>query len=171
MHRVHIDFTRPLGKWFPIFAWGVQLFERTRYSHVRIRWMNSVNSPRIYEASGSRVSLIGKYAAAQMPVKIYHSYTFELDEDQYKDLIKLLDYSHLHYGVWQIVGIAIARIFNLKKNPLSSGKDTLVCSELVALFLNEVIGLNIPKEQFDLIGPRGIKEILDKHFNEQPDKI
>lgn len=169
MYRVYVDFTSPKGKWFPIFSWLVRLFEWTRYSHVRIRWVNSVGKELIYEASGSSVKMIGSYAVQQNPilVNVHHTYEFELDREQYRKLISLLDYAYVHYGAWQIVGIAAAKLFGLKKNPFPNGKRTMICSELVAHFLNNVVGIEIPSEEFDLIGPRRIKEILDKRCKKQ----
>ena len=160
---VHIQFTNPKGKLFPIFSWAIRAFECTPYSHVRIFWLSKSGKPRVYEASGSSVKLIGSYAMDQVPVHIHHSYEFNLDDEQFKKMIELLDYAHIDYGIWQIFGIAAARILGLKKNPLSSGKDAMICSELVAIFLDRVVGLDIPKEEFDLIGPRGIKKLLDRH--------
>ena len=163
MRKVHIQFTSPKGKLFPLFSWAIRTFECTPYSHVRIFWLSKRGKPRVYEASGSHVKLIGSHALNRVPVSVLHSYEFNLDDEQFKKMIELLDYSHVDYGIWQIFGIAIARIFKLKRNPLSSGKNAMVCSELVAIFLNYVLDMDIPKEEFDLIGPRGVKELLDRH--------
>jgi hypothetical protein len=39
----------------------------------------------------------------------------------------------------------------------------MVCSELLAYFLDEVMGLDLPGFYFDSIGPKGIKQFVDKH--------
>lgn len=165
IRTVHIEFTSPKGKLFPFFSWAIRAFECTKYSHVRIKWVNSVGKTLIYEASGSHVKLIGTYAAEQNPVHVHYTHSFDLTNEQYRKLIGLFDYANVDYGVWQIFGIAFARMFGLKKNPFSSGKSSMVCSELVALFLNDVLGMDIPQEEFDLIGPRGIKKLLDSRID------
>lgn len=67
------------------------------------------------------------------------------------------------YRVWQILGIAIARLFSLKKNPFSSGRYAQICLELVAIFLMEVLKHTIQKD-LDTVGLKKIKQYLDKYF-------
>lgn len=159
-YKVYIDFTSP-DKWFQPFAWAVRLFERTKYSHVRLRWNNTNGDELIYEASGARIKLIGLQAQRHFPVKIHHTYEFDLDRIQYRRLIGLFRYASVEYGTWQIIGIALARIFRLKKNPFGDGQYTQVCSELVGRFLTDVLEKKVDGD-LDLVGPRGIKEFLDQ---------
>jgi hypothetical protein len=159
---VHIEFTSP-KKLFKPFAWLIKWFERTDYSHVRIRWVSPVGEELIYEASGSGVKLIGAKAQPLFPVHVVHSYGFELTKEQYRELLRLFRYSSVQYGILQIFGIAVARCLGLKKNPFSSGRYEQVCSELVAIFLQEVLGWKL-EEELDLVGPRGIKELLDSRL-------
>lgn len=162
MREVTIEFTRPKGKLFPLFSWAIRAIERTPYSHVRLTWLSTSGEPLIYEASGASVKLIGRYAADKHEVEVVESYTFYLDSHQYKRLIGLFRFAGVRYGVFQILGIGLAKWFKLAKNPLSKGSRQQVCSELVAYFLQEVLGLPITPEEYDLLGPRGIKEKLDE---------
>ena len=157
---VRIEFTRPKGKFLPIFSWAVRLIEGTPYSHVRIRWQSTSGEELVYEASGSSVKLLGSYSGMVDKAEVLAVHTFYLDSDQYKKLIRLFRYAGVKYGVIQIFGIALARLLRLKKNPLSKGKSIQVCSELAGLFISDVLGVDVPN--LDLIGPRGIKELLDR---------
>lgn len=161
MHKVYIEFTSP-RKWFQPFAWVVRQFERTPYSHVRLRWTSTTGEELIYEASGSSVKLIGRYAQPLFPVKIHHAYEFNLTREQYRKMIALFRYSSVSYGVWQVLGIALAKLFKLKKNPLARGKYTQVCSELVGRFLVDVLG-ELVGTDLDTATPRDLKEFLDNY--------
>lgn len=171
MYTVRVEFTSPEGKWLPVLSWLVRFIERTPYSHVRLGWTSTSGEPLIYEASGSSVKLIGRYAATNYKVTIHESYEFTLDTDQYRQLIKLFRFAAVRYGTLQILGIALSRLLRRKTNLFSRGPKQQVCSELVAYFLRDVIGMPFQDEDFDLIGPRGIKEKLDElctfavHFN------
>lgn len=158
-YQVYVEFTSP-KKWFQPFAWAIRLFERTKYSHVRLRWTSTTGEELIYEASGSSVKLIGQKAQPLFPVNVVYSYKFTLNRLQYRELIRLFRFASVQYGVLQILGIAVARWLRLEKNPFSTGRHEQVCSELIAIFLKEVLGAPI-KDELDLVGPRGIKEFLD----------
>lgn len=159
-YEVQIQFTSP-DKWFQPFSWGIRLFEGTKYSHVRLAWKSTSGEDLIYEASGSSVKLIGRYAVDSHKVKIHHTYTLSLTREQYIKMISLFRFASVKYGLLQVLGIAIAKILHLKTNPFDSGKQRQVCSELIGFFLIDVMSLHI-EESLDLIGPKGIKEILDK---------
>jgi hypothetical protein len=161
MHKVFVEFTRPKDKMFPVFSWAIRLFEKTKYSHVRLRWDSVTGEQLIYEASGSSVKLIGRYANAKHPVDVVHSYEFSLTREQYRKMIGLFRYAGADYGVWQILGIAIAKLCGLKKNPFASGKYSQVCSELVGYFFTEALGMNIGQD-LDTATPRDLKEYCDK---------
>lgn len=162
MHRVYIEFTSP-KKWFKPFSWAIRLFQGTPYSHVRLRWISTTGEELIYEASGSAVKLIGRYAQDKYAVKVHHSYHVNLDRPQYKRLIGLFRYASVDYGQWQALGIPLADVFCLKKNPLSKGQRKQVCSELVGYFIQEVLQIKVPKD-FDLLIPKDIKEFLDRNL-------
>lgn len=161
-YEVNVEFTRPKRKLFPLFSWAVRAIERTPYSHVRLTWLSTSGEPLIYEASGASVKFIGRHAADQHEVEVLEAYTFNLEKEQYKRLIGLFRFAGVRYGVLQILGIGLAKWLNLDKNPLSKGSKQQVCSELVAYFLQDVLGLPITPEEYDLLGPRGIKEKLDE---------
>ena len=161
---VFIEFTKPVERILPVYSWLIRMIEGTEYSHVRIRWQNSIGINLIYEASGSSVKLIGDYATNKHPVEVVHSYKFSLNKEEYRKLISLFRFAGVDYGIKQVFGIALARLFKLKKNPLSQGRRSQVCSELVAMFLVEVLGIiYLPHIiNLDLVGPKQIQQLLEK---------
>lgn len=159
---VRVEFTRPKA-WFSPVSWAIRRVERTPYSHVRLRWFLANSEEIIYEASGTRVKAIGRFA--QVPTEILVAYTFYLNKEQDEALRRLFRFANVNYGKLQILGILISRLLGRKRNLFSRGNDRMVCSELVAYFLLDVLRIPIPLEKFDLIGPKGIKELLDKEVN------
>lgn len=160
-HRtLRIEFTQPIGKRFPILSYGIRAIQQTEYSHVRLRWTNSTGKDIIYEASGNHVKFVGTLAQKDHKVKIIKYYELDLDTTHYRGLIDLcMEYAGVEYGKLQIVGILLATIFKLDRNPLANGKYSQVCSELVGRFLEEVMGYNLDIN-LDIAGPKQIDEFL-----------
>ena len=154
MTDLFIEFTRPSGA-KPI-SWAIRMIQGTPYSHVRFRWINSMGVEIIYEASGSRVKFIGPLAASSMKVDTVASVGYTLDRTQYRKLVEVcMTYAGVTYGTLQLIGIGLAQLFHLKKNPLSRGTKQQVCSELVGRVMEEVLGQKIPLD-WDMAGPKEI---------------
>ena len=66
------------------------------------------------------------------------------------------------YGFKQLVGIALVKLFRLKTNPLSEGRKSQVCSEIVGRFLR--MHSNVAdKLNLDIASPRDIQLVLDQN--------
>lgn len=162
MYKVYVDFTKPKNKIFPIFSYIVRFVQNTPYSHVRLRWYSRSGIEIVYEASGSSVKLLGKKSGKIEKAKIIKSYEIKVSVEEYRKLISLFEYASVSYGFLQILGIGIAHLFNLKKNPFADKRKSQVCSELLGLFLKKV--KNWPVDfDLDIAGPREIDEFLQKH--------
>lgn len=162
--NIYIEFTEPVGKKFPVYSWIIKATQKTKYSHVRLRWKSTSGVEIIYEASGRSVKVIGEEAQDHHKVSVIDSYEIEVSPEEYKKLIRLFRYASVDYGVLQAIGIGIATAFNLDKNPFSKGRKSQVCSELVGLFLEEVKNWSICYN-LDLAGPKEIQVQLDKYIN------
>jgi len=163
MRTVYIEFTAP-KKCNP-FSCAIKAVEGTEYSHVRLRWVNGWGAEMVYEASGTSVKFIGPIALQDLHVEILHSYRFDLSDEHYRKLLQLcIENAGVNYGYLQILGILLVRIFDLQKNPLSSGRKSQVCSEIVGRFLQEVLGIGY-QLNLDTAGPKAIQSVLEKHFN------
>ena len=159
MKTIYVDYTSS-RKLFPLFSWAVQIFERAPYSHVRIHWRSHWFSWTTFEASGSEVKIIGSVGEKAHPVKVHHRYEVTLTDEEYKRLVGMLRYAGVSYGIRQVIGIALQRLFRLKKNPFGDRKYSMVCSELVAYFLIEVMNIQ-PGWELDSVGPKKLKEYMD----------
>ena len=168
---VIVQFTKPKGKFLPIFSWVIRVVQGTKYSHVRLKWKSVSGAEIIYEASGTSIKVVGKYAQNKYSVDIIKSYKIYLTKEEYKKLIKLLDYASVDYGIKQAFGIGIAKMLGMKKNPFSDGtKDSQVCSELLALFLKSVKDWAHGLDK-DMAGPLEIDKELEKLCKLYPDEI
>lgn len=161
MRKVYVEFTRPKGKKFPVYSWLIRAVEGTPYSHVRIKWESTSGVELVYEAGGSSVRLIGEIAAPNHQVEVMYSKEFEVTSEQYRKLIRLFRYAGVDYGIKQALGILVAKIFGMKKNPFAQGRKSQVCSELVVVFLEEVLGYEVGLN-LDLAGPKDIYDWLSK---------
>lgn len=159
MGIVKIQFTTSAIKIKPL-AWLIQLFERTRYSHVRFYLEISDNKKIVFEASGSSVKFLGPKAIEKVPVRIIKEYAIHATPEEI--VYAFLPYAGIKYGFWQLVGIGIARIFGLKKNPFSNGKRSIICSELVGVIIKDVWKMT-PYIDFDLLSPRDLEKFMDEY--------
>lgn len=159
MRTVYIEFTRP--KTNKPLSCAIMAVEGTKYSHVRLRWKTSWGAETVYEASGVSVKFVGPVAMQERPVEVIHSYALQLSDEQYKALLRLcIEYSGLSYGTLQLVGILLVRVFGLVKNPLSRGRKSQVCSEIVGVFLQDILGIG-RQLNLDIAGPRDIQKVLE----------
>jgi len=158
--KLYIEFTRPVGKMFPIFSWLVRAIEGVKYSHVRLAWVNSTNRKVIYEASGSGVKFIGTISQLDHPVEVIDSFEIDITRDEYRALIDIcMTYANISYSMKQIIGIGLTYLPFVKKNPFADGRYSQVCSELAGLVLETVKSVDI-KEDLDIAGPKKINEVL-----------
>ena len=160
--KLFIEFTRPGG--LALLSWLIRAIQKVPYSHTRLRWVNSQGVNIIYEASGATVKFVGPIAQKESNSIVIEAITIELDQEQKKKLIRLcVEYAGVKYGVAQLIGIGIARMFRMKRNPLSKGSKEQVCSELVGRIMVEVCGLEKPGD-WDLAGPKEINKWLMSHL-------
>lgn len=160
--KITIGFSKPKNHKFPIFSWLIRLCERTSYSHVYVKWHSrGADTNVLYEASGSNVKFLGEkvYNDRVQPI---HEYEVEIDKETYRRLLKFcMENAGIDYGLKQAFGIALVKIFKLKKNPFSDQRKSQVCSELVGHILEDVLGKDLDID-LDIVGPRAIKEYLDQ---------
>lgn len=156
---INIDFTTPRDHRAPLFSWAVRKFQGTPYSHVLIRWTNSVGVEMVYEASGNQVKFLGPLATKGR-YRVHKSYKIWISRWDYRKLIKICtQYAGVDYGQLQVLGIGLANLLGWKKNYLSRGESSQVCSELVARVFKHVLNWEIDFDP-DLAGPREIDEYL-----------
>jgi hypothetical protein len=153
-----IGFSKPANRVAPIGSWLIRLFERTPYSHVFIKFYSeTLNCYLIYESVGSGIRFIGT-KAWEAHAKEVQSFQLPVSNSNY---IHMLQYCVHHagskYSYWQNIGVVIARLFKLKHNPFTTGRN---CSELVYEVLRSE-GYSIDKNK-NLITPKDIFNLLSQ---------
>lgn len=158
---IYIDFTRPgpNAPWSPL-APVIRAVERTEYSHVLLRWTSPISGTEcIYEASLAGVGFRGPISARGR-YEVVRRYRFAITYAEYRLLLRFCQMqAGIQYGTRQLLGILLARVFGLSRNPLARGTSSQVCSEMVGYFIETVLGYDIPVD-LDLAGPREIDEFL-----------
>jgi len=160
--KLYIGFSKPRNHRFPIFSWAIRAFERTRYSHGYIRWYSKgANAEICYEASGNELKFVCKKVFDRR-INPIHEYELEITKEQYRKLLNFcMTNAGVDYGVKQVFGILLVRLFGLKKNPFSDGRASWVCSEVAGTILQEIYGINLGLD-LDVAGPKAIDKYLER---------
>lgn len=165
MTILKIQFTTP-AKGFKPVSRLIRWYMGTDYSHVLARWDGARGTvPIVWEAAQNAVRFLGPIAHKGRYV-VHKEYEFDLDKEQYFRLIQFTHrYAHVDYGRWQLVGMMIAIAFNLKKNPFSTGKNEMVCSEGCGRLLSYVFDIELDID-LDIKGPDKLDKWIEKKISE-----
>jgi hypothetical protein len=161
MKTITIGFSKPKNRLLPIGSWLIRLYQKTEYSHVYLEFYSeSTNRGLIYEAVGSGIRFIGT-KQWELHAQEVKSFTISITNCNYVELMQFcIDNSGNEYGFLQNIGIFIADLFNLSKNPVSKGMN---CSEVLGKIL-KLEGYLFDKED-NLLTPKDIELAL---VNKQP---
>jgi len=162
MEKITIGFSKSKKK-LPIGSWLIRAYLGTSYSHVYLKFYSeSLNRTLIYEAVGSGVRFIGSKAWGEHAEEV-KSYTIEIKKcNQVRLLQYCVDNAGLDYGYGQNVGIVIADVCNLDKNPFAKG---LNCSEVLGDIL-KLEGYKVEKDA-NLLTPLDIDKILSRNQSQE----
>lgn len=144
-------------KFLPIGSWLIRLWMNKPYSHVA-REKNIMGETLYYQASEGKVNYENK-SVFNKKHEIVARYEIDVTEEMSRQISRdcLID-AGKKYGFLQNIGIVIAKIFGLKTNLFSEGRN---CSELLTL---RVLFNKYPelKEKYnpDLIEPNELEQIL-----------
>lgn len=160
MKTITIHFTSST-KFLPIGCWIIKAYMNTSYSHVAFEFSTNRGKSLVYEAVGVGVRYISK-AIWLENVAIQESYTISMTELQYNILMDFcIDHTGIKYGYLQNIGIFIANLFKLKKNPFNMKEE--VCSQIIGEILEELgFIFNKPTE---LLTPKDIEIVLSIGIN------
>ena len=117
---------------------AIRAVEQTPYSHVYLkRYSSYYNKWLVYQANNDGIYFITEKTFLSQGNKIIKEYELEVTKEEEKEMIShAMDMLGTPYGKLQILGMFYTRVvyslFKKKvKNPLSDGKQTQVCSELL----------------------------------------
>lgn len=156
MKRIVIGFSLPQNRVFPIASYLIRLYEGTHFSHcyLKIQPIGS-NSHLIYESVGSGTRFISE-DTWKLKAKTVDEFEIIVSDEIHAEILEFC-YKNAgeSYGFMQNVGVVVARVLKLPKNPFNKDKN---CSETTARILN------IIKKVFDtdlnLVTPKDIYEAL-----------
>lgn len=164
MVDVFVGFSKA-KRWYMPLAWLIRVIEGTKYSHTYIRFKHNSGVEVVYEASGIAVHFKA-LSIFKEDNTIVKEYSFAITPAQRKQLVAfMLANAGVEYGFKQLFGIAIVRLFRLKKNPFADGRKSQVCSEVVGHFLEKIMKLDT-KLDLDIAGPKDIDKWIQEHYNE-----
>lgn len=167
MSDLSIGFSTP--KDFKLFAWAIKKVLATPYSHVYISFFSSYyNRKIIYQSSGIAVNLIGEPRFNSIET-IVAEFPLPVSEDLQKELVQnAIDTCGTPYGIKHIVGLVIymiARKLGHKMNQVPfQNPSTLVCSQLAAKVLSEVLKL-YPDLDPETATPEDIYTVLSENHH------
>lgn len=155
MKKIKIGFSKPKNHIFPIFSWGIRLFQGwTDYSHVYLKFhSDSLDKDIIYQASGLQVNFVGNELFSKH-VHIIKEFEIEIDDNDYINLLQFaVDNAGKPYSIIDIIAI----LFNKPK--LLDGNKKYICSELIATILakyylmtgNKSYGMYTPKDIYNFL--------------------
>ena len=137
----------------------IKWFTKSQWTHVMLILDDTVDGDSvIVEASalhGLALNLLSKYARRKLEI-------FQ-DKQDIWDINSIKVYIGNNYGYLQLLGIGLAKIFKLNKNPFSSNK---ICSELVLEWLLQTNYVN--EFQYldpNLVSPEDLYNIISKSSN------
>lgn len=130
--------SRPKGCAFPIAAWLIMLYERVWFSHTYIRFKTKNGKWLTYHATHRGLTFIGELAFNEK-IRIVEEYELEVSELYYQVGIDFcIDYAGLDYAYTELLGIVVADLLKLSRNPFSQGIMQMYCAEVVARFMGKI---------------------------------
>lgn len=155
---VIVGFSKPKS-WKP-FAWAIQRYQNTEYSHVYFKiYLSKMDKWIILESAGLETRILTESNWLQHS-EIIEEYIIESSKLQRIDLFEeCLNNMGKSYGITQIAGILISNLLKLKHNLISTGSDYQICSEFVGRLLQDIYKVKMPKD-LDLLTPKDINNLL-----------
>lgn len=132
-----IGFSKPKGKFLPIFSWLIRKFENLEFSHVYLKITTSYGD-LVYQASGNKVNFTN-YKIFCENNTIVDSFEFAITEQQRRDLLKFcIDNVGVNYSTSQIMIIALNHFLKKLGYRIKYKNDVkgMICSEVAARILN-----------------------------------
>lgn len=157
MRKIIVGFSHSTRKFAP-FSKAIREWDDTEYSHVYFQFESTkYEVSMVYQASSTMLNYMSKEVFL-LHNKVDNEFIIEVTDEQYSQLMKnCMKSAGLPYAKLQIIGIFIADILNLQKNPFPN-EDMYVCSEWVAEQL-KLLGYKFNKE-LDLVKPIDVFQVV-----------
>lgn len=154
MRTLIVGFSKPKSK-FAIFGRLIMLYSRTPYSHCYISFPDV---ELISQASKGMVNFMNKDVFLEHNV-IVKEFDIPVSDVQFQQVKRYaMKTAGKKYSFLQILGILIADLLRLDRNPLDMNKQTFVCSEylgqifkMLSIKINKHISLVTPKDIYEKV--------------------
>jgi len=159
MQEIAIIFSNP--KKFMFHTFITQYFDRAPYSHVCISFVDKeTGQTMVFEASYGEAHYITytNWLKKNKAVKIYKSTINSIKHIEMKRAFNRM--CQVRYGFIALLGIFFDMTVGLKRNIFAKGKKDLICSEVVAYFLQDIKEMKLSKG-IELITPRDIEITIE----------
>ena len=166
---VYVGFSKPKMK-FPIYSWLIRALEHTEFSHVYVWHDTKYNLPIIYQASGVAVNFMSGPIFKEKN-EVVKEFCFQVTDVAFQKYMQYaLENVGRDYSLKQAFGILVKKLFRLKQNPFSNGRSDYICSELVAVILDELMSFKLPTYFFDYATPKDIYLLCQRIEKERTQK-
>lgn len=165
MRELKIQFTTP-SKGITWLSWIIRTLMGTKYSHVLARWDGARGKVDIvWEAAEASIRFLGPIAH-EGKYNIIEEYNIPIDKAEYFRLVEYTHrYAHVNYGKIQLLGMLVAKLCRMSKNPFRNGKAEQVCSEAVGGLLSYVKGWELDVN-LDVHGPDKLESWIKEKLGE-----
>lgn len=147
---------------FNIFSLGIELFQRTKYSHAYIKLhLDDINRDCIYQASGLAVNFsnMEKFDAVET---VIHEWDIEVTDEMFNQIMGFcFDELGKPYDIKMIIGIIFNTLFGWKLFN-SDGLNSFICSELVGYVL-KMVGVLPLDHCLDYYTPKDVFNTLNNN--------
>lgn len=159
MSKLLIGFSKSKKKFAP-YAKLIMFLDKCPFSHVYVRIPRASGVDVIYQAAGSVVNFVGT-KRFQTHSEIVEEFEFEVtDETRNKFFDWAIKYAGTPYSMKAALGIGLAILFRLHKNPLCPASPT-VCSLLAGFVLQDFLNAKIDLDALGIAGPKEIYNVCE----------
>lgn len=159
--KVYLGFSRRAGN---LLSGTIQLVDGTRYSHVYMR-VESKYGEYVYQASGLAVNFTNIETFKEHN-QVVEEYEFDVDEKGKNKLltffVKYAGKSYSLKSLFKLAAILLCGKIGVKIKLSGDGKDTFICSELGAVFCEEVLGIEVTEDE-DFVTPKSLNPYAKAH--------
>lgn len=135
MNRLIVGFST--SKKFKVLSYLIRLIERTKFSHVYIKWYSEYFKRWIiYQAEVGGVQFLSSATFDSDNITL-DEFQYEMSEEQHQRVVQFaMDNCGIKYGYLSIVGFLLKKI-GIKVPKLFDNAKSFICSELAATILKE----------------------------------
>jgi hypothetical protein len=146
--QITIGFSRS-SKWDAIFSWAIIAVQRTPYSHVYLKYLDTYLNREVYfQASHTLVNYMGEVTFLSQET-VVNEFTFQISDAAFLEMQQFaIDNAGKPYGILEICGLGLVELasaFGIKiNNPFKDAGQTWVCDQLVASLLSTCTSIVLP---------------------------